>query len=115
MPAGDSGSVEPAQASDSSIVWITFISRIATIGVMSIMPMRGTIRRSGARTGSVISITNRTIGFSGLGLNHDISARMMIAKFRMKNSVLDEMTAGSSMIATEAHLALAPQRWLVPP
>ena len=50
---------------------------------MSIMPMRGTIRRNGARTGSVISITNRTIGFSRLGLNHDISARMMIAKFRM--------------------------------
>ena len=53
---------------------------------MSIMPIRGTIRRSGANTGSVISMTIRTIGLSGLGLNHDINARMMIAKLSTKNT-----------------------------
>jgi len=49
------------------------------MGVMSTMPNRGTTRRNGARTGSVISLRIRTIGLPGAIGNQEISARAKIA------------------------------------
>jgi hypothetical protein len=59
------------------------IKRIATTGVISIIPMRGTTRRSGARMGSVMSKINVTRKWPGGRLNQESSARTTIAMLRI--------------------------------
>jgi hypothetical protein len=67
-------------------VLMKFIRRIATSGVMSIIAIRGTTLRSGARIGSVTSYRRMTSRLPGGRLNHERSARTMIARLRMLNS-----------------------------
>jgi len=52
---------------------------MATIGVMSIMPMRGMTLRKGARMGSVISWRKITRGLVGSTGNQDNMARKKMA------------------------------------
>jgi len=55
---------------------------MATRGVMSIMPMRGTIRRSGARMGSVIWSSTWISGLRGSIANQERMARTKMAAVR---------------------------------
>ena len=57
---------------------------IATSGVISIMPIRGTIRRSGDRIGLVISSSMRMKILYGLILNQDRIARTKIAPINIR-------------------------------
>jgi hypothetical protein len=61
---------------------------MAIMGLISIMPSLGTIRRNGARIGSVISVRKR-IGWSyGFGANQDRMARAAMAKLNTWQKIL---------------------------
>ena len=69
---------------------------MATSGVKSIIPVRGMIRRRGARTGSVMRYSMTDSMFVGRGENQDKITRIMMAmvssshriRIRLKKNVI---------------------------
>lgn len=70
----------------------------AIMGVISIIPSLGTIRRNGARIGSVISFRKRIGWLYGFGATQDRMARAIMAKLSTWQKILIKVRAISMLL-----------------